>query len=471
VSSGKPGVWNEPLTPKVWASATKGCEMLYAKVRIMKGENSPTNPLESDPRWQLVQRIAASSGFVKSPRLSTFLLYVSKQTLSGESACLNERCIGEVVFERSPDYDPRDDNIVRSHASRLRLRLLDYFEGEGVSEDLRVNIPRGSYVPIFEQLVSEPEVTALAEPSPESADPNIDAEAKPAPASLRSGAPIFLVVCLVLLAAAIAAASTFVYLRFPATLQQTASHKLWSQMFRRDQETIIVPADSSLVIARLMIGHQIGLPDYAGGQYRLSTICDKPCDLGLVHTVEELRYTSMSDLEFAVKVTHIPEAIPDRTEIRYARDLELKDFKESNLILAGSQEADPWLSAVSGQMNFVVHDDPGAGTLRVENRQPRAGEKSEYPFDPHNPQHRGLATIAFLPNLSGNGNLLIVQGFSLAGTQAAAEFVTNAQEFDEFFSSYSGTASKLPHFEILLSTLEINGMASRPIPLAWHIYP
>ncbi len=251
--------------------------MLYAKVRIMKGENSPTNPLESDPRWQLVQRIAASSGFIKSPRLSTFLLYVSKQTLSGESACLNERSIGEVVFERSPDYDPRDDNIVRSHASRLRLRLLDYFEGEGVSEDLRVNIPRGSYVPIFEQLVSEPEVTALAEPSPESADPNIDAEAenRRRQPSLGSSDDSWLFV-LSYLAAAIAAASTFVYLRFPATLQQTASHKLWSQIFRRDQETIIVPADSSLVIARLMIGHPIGLPEYAGGQYRLSTIATSP---------------------------------------------------------------------------------------------------------------------------------------------------------------------------------------------------
>ena len=437
----------------------------------IRGENSPAIPLDRDPRWQLIQRIAASSGFVNSPRLSTFLLYVSKQCLSGESGSLNERSIGEVVFERSPDYDPRDDNIVRSHASRLRLRLQEYFEAEGAAEELRVNIPRGSYVPLFEQSVSAPQLATLPVSSSESALPGKDADATPALASLRRGVSIFLVVGLVLLAAAIAAALTFVYLRFPGSLQQTASHKLWSQMFRRDQETIIVPADSSLVITRLMVGHQIPLSDYAGGRYRQSTVCVNPCDQRMVETVESLRYTSMSDLEFAVKVTHIPEAILDRTEIRYARDLELKDFKESNLIMAGSQEADPWLSAVSGQMNFVVHDDPSEGTLRVENRQPKTGEKSEYFYDPHDPQHRGLATIAFLPNLSGSGNLIIVQGFSLAGTQAAAEFVTNGQEFDAFFSSYSGNTSKLPHFEILLNTLEINGMASRPIPLAWHTYP
>jgi hypothetical protein len=145
----------------------------------------------------------------------------------------------------------------------------------------------------------------------------------------------------------------------------------------------------------------------------------------------------MSDLEFAVKITRLPEAIPDRTQIRYARDLELNDLKDSNLILAGSQEADPWLAAISGQMNFVLHDDPGVGPLHVENRHPKPGEMSDYTYDPHDPQHRGLATVSFLPNLGGNGSLL----------------------------------APLPHFEILLSTVEINGMASPALPLAWHTYP
>ena len=408
---------------------------------------------------------------MNSPRLSTFLLYVSKQSLSGDTGCLNERNIGETVFERSPDYDTRDDNIVRSHASRLRLRLQEYFEREGAAEELRVSIPRGSYVPQFEPSASAAPAATLEAPSSEFTFPDKDSSAASGPVSPRRGASTSLVVRLVLLAAAVAAASTFVYLRFPGSLEQTASHKLWSQMFRRNQETLFVPADSSLVIAKLLVGHPIRLPEYAGGRYRNEIQCDRPCDQRMVQTVESLRYTSMSDLEFAAKVTRIPEAIPDRTEIRFARDLELKDFKESNLILAGSQEADPWLAVVSPQMNFVLHDDPSAGPLYVENRQPRTGEKSVYSYDGRDAQHQGLATIAFLPNLSGNGNLLIVQGFTLAGTQAAAEFVTNGKEFDAFFPSYSGNASRLPHFEILLNTVEINGMASRPIPLAWHIYP
>lgn len=429
------------------------------------GENRPASSLDEDPRWQLVQRIVASPGFTNSSRLSTFLLHVSKQSLIGQGDSLNERTIGEAVFERSPGYDPRDDNIVRSHASRLRLRLQDYFREEGASEALRVSIPRGSYAPVFEPADADLSIPADGVVDAATAPSQVSLDASKKTSRPGSTAKVMLI-SLVILGGAIAA--TALYLRHRSSLQETPSHKLWTQVFRNDQQTLIVPADSSLVIARLMVGHPIRLQEYAGGLYRQATDCDKPCDHGLVKTVEGLRYTSMSDLEFAVKVTHIPEADPLRTEIRFARDLELKDLKESNLIMAGSQEADPWMAAISGQMNFVVHDDPSE-VLRVENRQPKSGEKSEYLYDPHDPQHRGLATIAFLPNLGGSGNLLIVQGFSLAGTQAAAEFVTNRQDIDDLFRTFAGNEAKLPHFEILLSTMEVNGMASHPVVLAWHV--
>jgi hypothetical protein len=411
-----------------------------------------------DPRWLLVQRIVTSPGFVNSQRLATFLLYVSKQTLLGKGELLNERLIGETVFERPPDYDPRDDNIVRSHASRLRSRLEEYFEREAASEPIRVSIPRGSYAPVFV------EVAAVTEPSQAATEPLVPHVGRQ---RMLPRLRVRSVLVAGLVIAGIVALAAIKYREYSA---QTPTHKLWSQLFNRQQQTLIVPADSALVIARLLSGHQVALSNYAGGRYRQDPNCSKPCDEAMVRTVESLRYTSMSDLEFAVKVTHLPEAIPDRTEIRYARDLELKDLKESNLILAGGQEADPWMAAISGQMNFVLHDDPDAGPLGVENRHPQVGEKNEYSYDGHDAQHRGLATIAFLPNLSGKGNLLVVQGFSLAGTQAAAEFVTSGTDLDALLRAYGGNRAPLPHFEILLSTVEINGMASRAVPLAWHVY-
>src|SRR3984957_8690664 len=231
-------------------------------------ESRMTSSLVEDPRWQLVQRIVASPGFMNSSRLSTFLLHVSKQSLIGEGGSLNERTIGEAVFERSPGYDPRDDNIVRSHASRLRLRLEDYFREEGVSEALRVSIPRGSYVPVFEPADSAPRTPVDELPAAATAPAQLSSGASKTPSRLSSKITVMLI-CLVVLSGAVAA--TVLYLRHRSSLLETPSHKLWTQVFRSDQQTIIVPADSSLVIARLMVGHPIRLQEYAGGLYRQAT--------------------------------------------------------------------------------------------------------------------------------------------------------------------------------------------------------
>jgi hypothetical protein len=227
-------------------------------------EPSPNASHAGDPRWLLVQRIVASPGFVNSQRLSAFLLYVTRQSLSGNADSLNERIIGETVFERSPDYDPRDDNIVRSHASRLRARLEDYFEGEGAAETLRLQIPRGSYAPFFE------ETTLL--------QPDLDAPPVNAKTSIAGDAPTnlrFTLIAGLILLAGIAVVAAVEYRARSA--QQSPSHKLWSQMFRPGQETLIVPADSSLVVARLLSGNQVPLAAYAGG-----TTTRRPTAAGLV---------------------------------------------------------------------------------------------------------------------------------------------------------------------------------------------
>jgi hypothetical protein len=437
-----------------------------AIVRVRSSDlSNSAGKLETDPRWLLVQRIVASPGFVNSPRLSSFLLYVCEKSLIGVADSLNERSVGEAVFQRSPDYDPRDDNVVRSNASRLRIRLEEYFEGQGSEETLQVHIRRGSYVPFFAVTSHDGNETVADSMSLQAADSaNLPVQIPLPPRHwFRSW---FLVLPPLILIAALAVTTL---VRYRDLKQATPTHKLWSQLFRSDRQTLIVPADSSLVITRLMVGHQISLEDYAGGEYHNSTVCDKPCDPRMVETVEKLRYTSISDLEFAVKVTHLPETIMDRTVIRYARDLDLNDLKQSNLILAGSQEADPWVSMISGQMTFVIHDDPSTGSLRVENKRPRKGELSEYPYNSHDPEHQVLSTVAFLPNLSGNGSLLIVQGFNLAGTQAAAEFVTSGKDLDALLHAYGGKRGPLPHFEILLSSTETNGMASHTVPLALHV--
>jgi hypothetical protein len=141
-----------------------------------------------------------------------------------------------------------------------------------------------------------------------------------------------------------------------------------------NQDTLIVPADISLVMARLISGNTVTLSEYASGRYKSGIRCETPCDRALLQEVESRRYTSMADLEFATALSRLPEFQASRTQIRYVRDLQLEDLKQTNL-MAGSMVADPWLALIEHEMNFVLHDNPALGSLRVENKRPGPGEK------------------------------------------------------------------------------------------------
>jgi hypothetical protein len=104
--------------------------------------------LQSRPEWQLACRIAASKRLRKSDLLPKFLLYVCEQQLLGAGHEITEQRIGTHIFNRPDNYNPGEDNIVRSYARLLRKRLEEYFDQEGSEEPMRIVIPRGGYVPV-----------------------------------------------------------------------------------------------------------------------------------------------------------------------------------------------------------------------------------------------------------------------------------------------------------------------------------
>lgn len=95
-----------------------------------------------------------SSLFKKADRQSRFLRYVVEKHLSGDASEIAELSIGLDVYDRPPAYDPRTDPIVRVEASRLRSRLREYYEVFGADDAIRIDIPKGSYVPTFERRVA-----------------------------------------------------------------------------------------------------------------------------------------------------------------------------------------------------------------------------------------------------------------------------------------------------------------------------
>ncbi len=96
-----------------------------------------------------LKAILCSTEFSRSPQLQRFLTFVVNESLAGRSDRLKEYTIGVEVFARPPSYDPRLDSLVRVEAKRLRDLLDQYYQTNGKSDRVRIELPRGSYVPVF----------------------------------------------------------------------------------------------------------------------------------------------------------------------------------------------------------------------------------------------------------------------------------------------------------------------------------
>jgi TolB-like protein/Flp pilus assembly protein TadD len=99
---------------------------------------------------QQVAKIAASGIFAESSRMNRFLRFAIDETLRGAAGRLKEVLIGIEVFDRTPDYDPRLDPIVRVEARRLRKKLLAYYAGPGKHDKILIEFPKGQYSPVFQ---------------------------------------------------------------------------------------------------------------------------------------------------------------------------------------------------------------------------------------------------------------------------------------------------------------------------------
>ena len=64
--------------------------------------------------------------------------------------------VGDALYSGSAPYDPRIVSTVRVEARRLRRKLADYYDREGRTDPVRIDLPTGSYRPVFATGVSGP---------------------------------------------------------------------------------------------------------------------------------------------------------------------------------------------------------------------------------------------------------------------------------------------------------------------------
>lgn len=106
-----------------------------------------------------LERILASPNFRHASVLSRFLKHIVIETLEGRGHELKEYTIAVTALMKESDFNPQIDSIVRIHAGRLRRALREYYQSEGLHDPIVIIVPKGSYVPIFEEYAGGPVVT------------------------------------------------------------------------------------------------------------------------------------------------------------------------------------------------------------------------------------------------------------------------------------------------------------------------
>jgi hypothetical protein len=420
--------------------------------------------LDEDPRWKVARRVAASKGFAKSKFLISFILYICEKHLLDQTTEITEQHIGEHVFRRPQGYNPGDDNIVRNYARLLRQRLDEYFASEGLEETIRIVVPRGGYVPLFveeDKVVGErnpqSELTESTDIAPKLlerlAGPDLNNRIHPDRSSRSLKA-----LCAVLFIAIVLMVIRDIHIGSP---QQRASDRFWSTFFNPTRDTLLVPADSGLVIYEDLTKSRVPLAEYAAGEYQKRTFAASGFDSAIVNELGGRRYTSVVDLHLVSAISQLPAVVKNRFKVRYAREVTLDDLKQSNVILLGSFDSNPWVELFQKDLNFRFESQPTGGDVIIHNLHPLGGEKAYYKTDQTDPARSTFGLIAVTPNLDGTGHVLLIEGINMAGTEAAADYLFSDASTPLLRQIFDSRGNMLP-FEVLLETSNIDANAPRP---------
>jgi hypothetical protein len=368
----------------------------------------------TDDRWQLVQRIVSSPPFHKSGRLRDLLLYITEQTIRGLAHELTEQHIGEAVFHKATGYSPLEDSSVRVHARQLRLKLHEYFDGAGREEALVVEIPKGAYAPIF-----RPAKAQL--PS-----------ALPAPiapvATWFRHVSVPWTLCAVL---AVVCATLLLLLHFDRSASVPGGGPVWpfSQIFDTRHKTVIVVADGNYGMWRILTGQRGSLEQYLNRDLKSATPKFAGAGSDFADYISDSTLTSFADVADAISLVKVAGPFQNLVSVRSAKDLRIRDLDHENYVFIGSPASNPWVSLFEEKLNFRESEAAvGRSVKAFLNTKPLPGEQAQYQgLRWTGSEGEDYATIALVPNMTGDGSVLLLQGLQQEGTEAAGRFLLKAE--------------------------------------------
>jgi hypothetical protein len=443
-----------------------------------------------------LRRIVTSRHFRTSRRGKEFLQYVVDQKISGNGDLLKERLIGVKLFGRKPDYATGEDPVVRVQAGDVRRRLESYHADTEIQPDILIQIPIGSYAPIF--LLRRP--VDPHEGWPSTVAPSTHTEAEP-PGGIY-GVPKELKETHVSGSkeprseASVALPTLALEDHQPqGALSFTRKHGLWR---------LAVPALACVALGVYLVTSYIHKsPEWTEKAFWLpASVSTKPVLICLprpiVYRPSEQLYDKYEETHPNAFLTRearrnqiLPLASTDiikwgdmtpvrnsgpgigavvaavnvakllaeqgiRFELRFGEEATYPDMRDSPVVIVGAINTD-WATQLNSGSDFVFDETRGspnihetAGTKRVWKMESSDGNIT---------RDYGLITR----QLSGKAGQFLVQvaGISHFGTEAASEFLANKKEFTNALHSKSIDLQK-KNFQIVVSTDITAGRAGPP---------
>src|SRR5215472_4941643 len=120
----------------------------------LSNTSHPDGPLKTEKLEQLA-RLMESRVLHGADSLRSFLQYITFRAIEHQEGQLKEYTIATDVFGRAKDFDSRTDSVVRVQAKRLREKLKEYYDTDGKSDRILIDLPKGHYNVVFSYLAPQ----------------------------------------------------------------------------------------------------------------------------------------------------------------------------------------------------------------------------------------------------------------------------------------------------------------------------
>ena len=394
-----------------------------------------------------VERLVASHALHGSESLCKLLRYLGKQALEHPGTAVKEYQIATEVFGRQADFDPQLDSMVRVQAGRLRTKLAEYYNTEGVTDRIVVELPKGSYAVAFHERANATSVHGNGGATGTWANDSVE--------SSRVARRRYLVPVLsVALVAALAMIGWLLWTRHEPGLPVANAgvenpvprpiQIFWNGFVRGPEEPWVIFSNAPFVGAPTS-----GMRYYDAKKDAKAPILDHYTGVGEVLAVHNL------DIIFG--------EMHKSLRVKRGSLFSLDDAKNNDLIFMGSPSENLTLLEIPSTTEFVfkkVESGPQAGNVAIVNVHPAKGEAERYLLGPSNTSlAEDYAVVAFVRGINPEHSQLILAGTTTIGTQAAVEYVTRENYLDELLKKMNVTQpSELKPFEAVIHVKVARGV-------------